>query len=63
MAIEDDFQSLVESWRNERAKLDTLKARKTSIQSELTLINEQITTQVPIVQAARTALKQKATEI
>ena len=63
MAIEDDFQSLVENWRTERAKLETLKSRKVSLQSEIQQINEQIQALTPIVQSARTALKQKATEI
>lgn len=63
MAIEDDFQNLVENWRAERSKLETLKSRKVSLQSEIQQINDQITAQVPIVQSARIALKQKATEI
>lgn len=63
MAIADDFQNLVENWRTERAKLESLKSRKVSLQSEIQQINEQITAQTPIVQSARAALKQKATEI
>jgi len=44
----------------EELKLETLKSRKSEIQSELALINDQITTQNPIVVAARQALKASA---
>lgn len=44
----------------EELKLETLKSRKSEIQSELALINDQITTQHPIVVAARSALKAAA---
>lgn len=44
----------------EELKLETLKSRKSAIQSELALINDQITTQNPIVVAARKALKAAA---
>lgn len=44
----------------EELKLETLKSRKSEIQSELALINDQITTQNPIVIAARQALKASA---
>lgn len=44
----------------EELKLEALKSRKSEIQSELALINDQITTQNPIVIAARQALKASA---
>ncbi len=47
----------------EELKLETLKSRKSEIQSELALINDQITTQNPIVVAARQALKAAAAVI
>lgn len=47
----------------EELKLETLKSRKSEIQSELALINDQITTQNPIVIAARQALKASAAVI
>lgn len=47
----------------EELKLEALKSRKSEIQSELELINDQITTQNPIVVAARQALKASAAVI
>ena len=63
MAIEDEFQDVVDTWRQERSKLEALKARKASIQSELALINEQITAQQPIVVLAKQAIKVKVIDI